>query len=83
MTEDNQDRTRVRIYTDQFMIIGDIAMFADSRLTDYMVSAHDFIAITDATVHTLGGKSLFKTAFLNVQKEKINITLPESMVTPV
>jgi hypothetical protein len=83
MAEDNQDRTKVRIYTDQFMIIGDIAMFADSRLTDFMVSAHDFIALTDVTVSTLGGKTLFKTAFLNVQKEKINITLPESMVTPV
>ncbi|BBO74670.1 hypothetical protein DSCW_20870 [Desulfosarcina widdelii] len=80
MTEENQDRTKVRIYTDQFMIIGDIAMFADSRLTDFMVSAHDFIALTDVTVNTLDGKTLFKTAFLNVQKEKINITLPESMV---
>lgn len=83
MTEDNQDRTKIRIYTDQFMIIGDIAMFADSRLTDFMVSAHDFIALTDVTVNTPGGKTLFKTAFLNVQKEKINITLPESMVVPV
>ena len=80
MPEGQQDRTKVRIYTDQFMIVGDIAMFADSRLTDFMVSAHDFIALTDVTVNTLDGKTLFKTAFLNVQKEKINITLPESMV---
>ena len=83
MTEDQQDRTKVRIYTDQFMITGDIAMFADSRLTDFMVSAHDFIALTNVTVNSLGGKALFKTDFLNVQKEKINITLPESMVKPV
>ncbi|WP_319524622.1 hypothetical protein [uncultured Desulfosarcina sp.] len=81
MTEDQQDRTQVRIYTDQFMIVGDIAMFADSRLTDFMGSAHDFIAVTDVTVNTLDGKPLFKTAFLNVQKEKVTIILPESMVT--
>jgi hypothetical protein len=83
MAEGQQDRTKVRIYTDQFMIIGDIAMFADSRLTDFMVSAHDFIAITDVTVSNPDGKTLFKTAFLNVRKGKINIALPESMVTPV
>jgi len=83
MTEDQQDRTKVRIYTDQFMIVGDIAMFADSRLTDFMVSAHDFIAVTDVAVNNLDGKPLFKTAFLNVQKERIAIILPESMVAPV
>jgi hypothetical protein len=83
MTEDQQDRTQVRIYTDQFMIVGDIAMFVDSRLTDFMTSAHDFIAVTDVTVKTLDGKPLFKTAFLNVQKEKVTIILPERMVTPV
>lgn len=81
--EKQEDRTTVRIYTDQYFIIGNIAMFADSRLTDFMVSAHDFIALTDATVSNLEGNPLFRTAFLNVQKDKIVIILPEDMVKPV
>jgi len=82
--EDNyQGRTTVRIYADQFMLVGNIAMFADSRLTDFMVGAHEFIALTDVTVSNLEGRALFKTAFLNVQKEKITIILPEDMVRSV
>ena len=65
------------------MIVGDIAMFADSRLTDFIVSAHAFIALTDVSVSTLDGKMLFTTPFLNVQKETIVIIVPEDMVTAV
>ena len=80
MEENFQDRTKVRIYTEQFMIVGDIAMFADSRLTDFMVGANEFIALTDVAVSTLDGKTLFKSSFVNVQKEKIIIILPDDMV---
>jgi hypothetical protein len=83
MEENYQDRTKVRIYTNQFMIIGDIAMFADSRLTDFMVGAHEFIALTTAKVSSPDGKELFKAPFLNVRKDKITIILPEKMVEPV
>ena len=80
MEENLQDRTKVRIYTDQFVITGDIAMFADSRLTDFMVGANDFIALTDVVVNTMDGKSLLQSSFLNVQTEKIIIIVPEDMV---
>ena len=80
MEENLQDRTKVRIYTKQFMIVGSIAMFADSRLTDFMAGANEFIAVTDVAVSMLDGKALFKSAFLNVQKEKITIILPEDLV---
>jgi hypothetical protein len=83
MTEDQQDRTRVRFYTNQFMIVGDIAMFTDSRLTDFMESANNFIALTNVTVSNSEGEKLFKTDFLNVQRSKITVALPENMVTPV
>jgi len=82
MEENLQDRTKVRAYTEQYMIVGEIAMFADSRLTDFMVGANNFIALTDVTVCALDGKPLFKSSFLNVQTEKIVIILPEDMVTP-
>jgi len=80
MEENFQDRTKVRIYTEQFMIVCDIAMFADSRLTDLMVGANEFIALTEGAGNTLDGKTLFKSSFVNVQKEKIIIILPDDMV---
>ncbi|MEJ2660910.1 MAG: hypothetical protein P8Z73_09330 [Desulfobacteraceae bacterium] len=75
--------TKIRLYTDQFLISGEIAMFSDTRLTDYIVGAHSFIALTNAVVQTLEEKVLFRTDFLNVQKNKIVVILPESMVKPV
>jgi hypothetical protein len=83
MEDQGQDRTKIRIYTDQFMIIGNIAMFPDTRLTDYMVSAHAFIAVTDAVVQTLEEKVLFNSEFINVQRNKIVVIVPESMVKTV
>ncbi|BBO90160.1 hypothetical protein [Desulfosarcina ovata] len=83
MQEEPQDRTKVRIYTDQFIIVGEIAMFSDTRLTDYIISAHDFIAITHAQVCNLENKVLFNADFLNLQKDKVVIIVPETMMKPV
>ena len=82
MAETYQDRTKVHILTDQFKIIGEIAMFADTRLTDYMLSAHDFIAVTGAAVHDFENNPLFNADFLNVKKDKIVIIVPAAMVKP-
>jgi hypothetical protein len=82
MEDQGQGRTRIRLYTDQIMIVGEIAMFPDTRLTDYMVGAHDFIAVTDAVVQTREDKVLFSADFLNVQKNKIVLIVPEAMVKP-
>jgi uncharacterized protein (DUF1778 family) len=83
MQHELQDRTKVRIYTDQFLVIGEIAMFSDARLTDFMVGAQTFIAVTNAVVRSHEDQVLFSTEFLNIQKEKIVVILPEAMVTPV
>jgi hypothetical protein len=83
MEDQGQGRTRIRIYTDQFVIVGDIAMFPDTRLTDYIVGAHSFIAVTNAVVQTLEEKVLFSSEFLNMQKSEIVLIVPESMVKPV
>lgn len=83
MEDQGQGRTKIRLYTDQFMIVGEIAMFPDTRLTDYIVSAQTFIAVTNAVIQTLEEKVLFSTDFLNVQKDKIVVIVPEAMVKPV
>ena len=84
MEDERQDRTKIRIYTDQFMIVGDIAMFADTRLTDYITGAREFIAVTNAEVRDLEASKIhFKAEFLNVQKDRIVVILPEEMVKAV
>lgn len=83
MEEERQDRTKIRIYTDQFMITGDIAMFADTRLTDYIIGAREFIAVTNAESRSLDGAEVhFKAEFLNVQKARIVMIVPEKLVKP-
>lgn len=81
MGNEQQGKTRVRIFTDQFMIIGDIAMFSDTRLTDFIVGAHSFIAVTDVSVSKLDGEVLFSAEFINLQRDRIVMVLPEDMVT--
>jgi hypothetical protein len=83
MEDQGQDKTKIRLYTDQFVIIGEIAMFTDTRLTDYIVGAHAFIAVTNAVVQNLEGKVLFSADFLNVQKSEIVVIVPEAMVKTV
>ena len=81
MGEEREDRTKIRILTEQFVIIGEIAMFPDTRLTDYIIGAREFVAITNAEVRDLEGQKVFcKTEFLDVQKDKIIIITPEQMV---
>lgn len=83
MQEAPQGTTKVCIYTDRFIIVGEINMFSDTRLTDYMIGSNDFIAVTNAHVRTLKDRALFSADFLNVQKNKITIIVPETMVKQV
>ena len=82
MEEVPQNSTRVHIYTDQFIIDGEIGMFSGTRMTDYIISAHEFIAVTNARVLTPDEKVLFHADFLNIQKNKIVIIVPEAELKP-
>ena len=83
MEETPQEKTRVRIFTDRYIIVGDIALFSGTRMTDYMVNAHDFIAVTNAQVLSFDEKALFNADFLDIQKNKIVIVAPDAAVKPV
>ena len=82
MEEVPQNSTRVHIYTDQFIIDGEIGMFSDTRMTDYIISAHEFIAVTNARVFSPDKKILCHADFLNIQKNKIVIIVPETEIKP-
>lgn len=66
----------VKIWTDHFIITGDIDTLRDERLTDYIRENKDFIAVTQVKVNDLNGKDLFRTHFLNVSTRHIEIILP-------
>lgn len=82
MEQEPQNRTKVRIYTDHFIVDGEIGMYSGTRMTDYIISAHEFIAVTNARVLTREEKALFQTDFLNIQKNKIVIIVPEAGMKP-
>ena len=77
---DQTDKTKVVILTINYRIKGDISLYSNVRLTDYIVEAKPFMAVTDAEVMDMNGNLIFKTSFLNVQKDRIEIIVPADMV---
>lgn len=66
----------VKIWTDSFIITGEIDTLRDERLTDYIRENKDFIAVTQVKVSDRSEKDLFRTHFLNVSTNHIEIILP-------
>jgi hypothetical protein len=48
-----------------------------ARVTDYLVEAKNFIAVTDAEVRDLNDRHIMNTPFLNVSLECIQIVAPQ------
>ena len=71
-----QPHVKVRVYTTSYRIDGKIAQFSNERLTDYMVSAKSFLAMTETTVHSPEGRLLFSSRFLDVNRDRIEIIVP-------
>lgn len=66
----------VKIWTNTFVITGEIDTMRDERLTDYIRENKEFIAVTQVKVTDREGKDLFRTHFLNVSTDHIEIILP-------
>ncbi len=81
MSEEFKDKSDVIIVTQQHHIYGKIALVQGARLTDYIVDAKPFIAVTDAEVKTPGGELVLKTPFLDVNRDGIEFILPAELVT--
>jgi hypothetical protein len=82
MENEAQEKTKVRIYIDQFMIVGEIAALADVPLNDFLADAPAFIAVTHATVQSLEDRRRFTAENLNIHKDKIMMILSDAMVKP-
>lgn len=74
----DETRTKVTILTATYRIKGYIDLLPGARLTDYIVEAKDFVALTQAEVYesALGGRQVLAAPFINVNREHIQIVTP-------
>lgn len=83
MTEGNQSgltKRPVVILTGTYRIRGEIALAPDERVTDYVTSARNFIAVTSAEVRAEDGRIVFQAEFLNVHRDHIEVIAPAELV---
>jgi len=69
-------KLNVVIFTDNYRISGEISHFSDMRLTDFMVEAKSFVAVTNATIIDKKNNESYSSPFINVQRDKIEIIIP-------
>lgn len=71
-------RTKVVILTGSYRIKGYINLVPGGRVTDYILGAKDFIAVTDAEVWAIGGGGLVLSAqFIDVCRDQIQMITTE------
>jgi hypothetical protein len=73
---EEEHKTRVTILTGTYRIKGNIDLLPGARVTDYMTEARGFIAVTDAEVWEVVGRQVFTAAFINVNRDHIQIIAP-------
>jgi hypothetical protein len=75
------DKSEVIIFTNNYRVHGKIALVPGARLTDYIVEANLFIAVTEVEVTDRENKFILKTPFLNVHRDHIELILPAEFST--
>ena len=73
-----ESRTKVTILTGTYRIKGYIDLIPGARLTDFIIEAKDFVALTNAEVweSVLGGRQVLAAPFINVNRDCIQIVTP-------
>ena len=73
-----ESRTKVTVLTGSYRIKGYIDLLPGARLTDYIIEAKDFVALTNAEVYesVLGGRQMLTAPFISVNRAHIQIVTP-------
>lgn len=73
-----ESKTHVTILTGSYRIKGYIDLLPGARLTDFIIEAKSYIAVTDAEVWELaiGGRQILAAPFIDVCKDHIQIVMP-------
>ena len=70
-------KTRVVILAGSYRIKGEIELVPGARITDYMLDAKAFFAVTKAEVWDLEGRRIFSAPFLDVSRDQVVIVAPD------
>ena len=70
-------KTRVVILAGSYRIKGEIELVPGARITDYMLDAKSFFAVTRAEVWDLEGRRIFSAPFLNVSRDQVVLVAPD------
>ena len=76
---ESEDKMKVTIFTGTYRISGVIELFQGARLTDYLVEAGSFIAVTNAEVLDRDNQKVLTSSFLSVNRDNIEIILPAEL----
>lgn len=74
---DHESRTRVLLLAEAYRIKGEIELVPGARLTDYMIEAKEFFAVTDAEVWDLEGRKILTAPFINVCRSHVTVVAPD------
>ena len=74
----DETRTKVTILTGSYRIKGYVDLLPGARLTDFIVEAKIFVAVTEAEVWELhlGGRQVLAAPFIDVSRDHIQIVTP-------
>ena len=74
---EGDSKTRVVILAGSYRIKGEIELVTGARITDYMIDAKEFFAVTKAEVWDLEGRKIFFAPFLNVSRAHVIVVAPD------
>lgn len=74
-----EDKIKVVILTGHYRIKGEIALATGARLTDFIVEAKAFIAVTDAEITGHDGNLILTSSFTNIHRERIEAIMPAEL----
>lgn len=76
MDAEREDRYNVVILTATCRIEGDVALYQGARLTDYLIEAKPFMAVTAASITDRKTGEVEKQPFINVRRDAIEAVFP-------
>jgi hypothetical protein len=65
------------ILAGSYRIKGEIELVPGARITDYMLDAKEFFAVTKAEVWDLEGRKIFSAPFLDVSRDQVVVVAPD------
>jgi len=74
-------KTKIVVMMGNYRITGSIDIVPGTRVTDFLMECKEFIAITDAAVWDLNGRKLITSSFMSVNRDRIELIMPEENVT--